>query len=133
MKKNVAKRPPDGEKGPSHGEKLKLVHLYKEKNVAKRHPYGENVSKKAPHITNKIWGGFFKGGDGLLLPPPSPAGAQVPSSSLLWKLLITPCSLLLQGRMQDFSGGGANFKISGILDIHAAKRHVASSEAASIC
>ena len=27
----------------------------------------------------------------------------------------------IQGRMQDFSGGGANFKISGILDIHAAK------------
>ena len=25
-------------------------------------------------------------------------------------------------------GGGPNFKISGILDIHAAKRHVASSE-----
>ena len=37
--------------------------------------------------------------------------------------------------MQDFSGGGANLKISGILDIHvhAAKRHVASSEAASFC
>ena len=30
--------------------------------------------------------------------------------------------------MQDFSGGGPNFKISGILYIHAAKRHVASSE-----
>ena len=30
-------------------------------------------------------------------------------------------------------GGGPNFKISGILDIHAAKRHVASSEAASLC
>ena len=30
-------------------------------------------------------------------------------------------------------GGGANFKISGILDIHAAKRHVASSDAASLC
>ena len=41
--------------------------------------------------------------------------------------------LQLQGRMQDFSGGGPNFKISGILDIHAAKRHVASSEAASLC
>ena len=27
-------------------------------------------------------------------------------------------------------GGGPNFKISGILDIHAAKRHAASSEAA---
>ena len=39
-----------------------------------------------------------------------------------------------QGRMQDFSGGGgSNFKISWILDIHAAKRHVASSEAASLC
>ena len=34
----------------------------------------------------------------------------------------------VQGRMQDFSGGGPNFKISGILDIHAAMRHVASSE-----
>ena len=30
-------------------------------------------------------------------------------------------------------GGGPNFKISGILDIHAAKRHVASSEAAILC
>ena len=31
--------------------------------------------------------------------------------------------------MQDFSGGGGpNFKISVILDIHAAKRHVANSE-----
>ena len=40
---------------------------------------------------------------------------------------------VIQGRMQDFSGGGANFKISGILDIHAAKRHVASSEASSLC
>ena len=30
-------------------------------------------------------------------------------------------------------GGWPNFKISGILDIHAAKRHVASSEAASLC
>ena len=40
----------------------------------------------------------------------------------------------LQGRMQDFSkGGGPNFKISVILDIHAVKRHVASSEAASLC
>ena len=38
-----------------------------------------------------------------------------------------------QGRMHDFSGGGPNFKISGILYIHAAKRHVASSEAASLC
>ena len=36
-----------------------------------------------------------------------------------------------QGRMQDFSRGGPNFKISWILDIHAAKRHVASSEAAA--
>ena len=31
------------------------------------------------------------------------------------------------------SQGGPNFKISGISDIHAAKRHVASSEAASLC
>ena len=38
-----------------------------------------------------------------------------------------------QGRTQDSSGGGPNFKIFGILDIHAAKRHVASSEAASLC
>ena len=30
-------------------------------------------------------------------------------------------------------GGGPNFKISVVLDIHAAKRHVASSEAASLC
>ena len=36
--------------------------------------------------------------------------------------------------MQDFSGGGgANFNFFVILDIHAAKRHVASSEAASFC
>ena len=36
--------------------------------------------------------------------------------------------------MQDFSrGGGPNFKISGILDIHAAKRHVANSETVSFC
>ena len=41
--------------------------------------------------------------------------------------------LRMQGRMQDFSRGGPNFKISGVLDIHAAKRHVASSEAASLC
>ena len=38
-------------------------------------------------------------------------------------------STIIQGRMQDFSGGGGpNFRISGILDIHAAKRHVSSSE-----
>ena len=30
--------------------------------------------------------------------------------------------------MQDFSRGGPNFKNSWILDTHAAKRHVASSE-----
>ena len=30
-------------------------------------------------------------------------------------------------------GGGPNFKISVILDTNAAKRHVASSEAASLC
>ena len=40
---------------------------------------------------------------------------------------------VLQERMQDFSGGGANFKISGILDIHATKRHVASNDDASLC
>ena len=28
---------------------------------------------------------------------------------------------------------GPNFKISGILDIHAAKRHIASNEVASLC
>ena len=28
--------------------------------------------------------------------------------------------------MQDFARGGPNFKISGILDIHDAKRHVAA-------
>ena len=28
---------------------------------------------------------------------------------------------LIQGRMQDFSGGGPNFKIFGNLNIHAAK------------
>ena len=43
-------------------------------------------------------------------------------------------SSLYQGCMQDFSGGGGlNYKISGSLDLHAAKRHVASSEAASLC
>ena len=46
---------------------------------------------------------------------------------------MQPTLLLCQGRMQDFSGGGPNFKIFVILDIHAAKRHVASSEAASHC
>ena len=39
----------------------------------------------------------------------------------------------IQGRMQDFSGGGPNFEIFGILGIHDASRHVASSEAASLC
>ena len=51
-------------------------------------------------------------------------------SYILQYILFT---YLSQGRMQDFSGGGPNFKISGILDTHAAKRHVASSEAASLC
>ena len=37
------------------------------------------------------------------------------------------------GAYAGFLRGGPNFKISGILDIHAAKRHVASSEAASLC
>ena len=36
------------------------------------------------------------------------------------------------GAYAGFLRGGPNFKISGILDIHAAKRHVASSEAASL-
>ena len=36
--------------------------------------------------------------------------------------------------MQDFlGGGGPNFNFFVILDIHAAKRHVASSEVASLC
>ena len=43
-------------------------------------------------------------------------------------------SLQITGAYAGFlKGGGPNFKISGILDIHAAKRHVASSEAASLC
>ena len=41
--------------------------------------------------------------------------------------------LLLRGVSRISQGGGPNFKISGILYIHAAKRHVASSEAASLC
>ena len=113
MKKNVAKRPPDGEKGPSHGEKLKLVHLYKEKNVAKRHPYGENVSKKAPHITNKIWGGFFKGGDGLLLPPPLPSRRPSP---LLFPPLETSDHALQSvtpGAYAGFLRGGPTLKFLG--------------------
>ena len=48
-----------------------------------------------------------------------------------WIRLCLP--LYCQGHMQDFSGGGPNLKISGILDTHAAKRHVVSSEAASLC
>ena len=39
---------------------------------------------------------------------------------------------ILQGRMQDVSGE-PNYKNVGILDNHAAKRHVASSKAASCC
>ena len=35
--------------------------------------------------------------------------------------MMAKIQYLTQGRMQDFSGGGPNFKISGILDIHAAK------------
>ena len=34
----------------------------------------------------------------------------------------------IAGAYAGFASGGPNIKISGILDIHAAKRHVASSE-----
>ena len=40
---------------------------------------------------------------------------------------------VIRGVCRISQGGGPNLKISGILDIHAAKRHVASSEAASFC
>ena len=39
----------------------------------------------------------------------------------------------MTGAYAGFLRGGPNFKIFVILDIHAAKRHVASSEAASLC
>ena len=56
------------------------------------------------------------------------------SSPKLFSIYIDGLSNILNhGRMQDFSGWGLNFKISVILDIHAAKRHVASTEAASLC
>ena len=43
-------------------------------------------------------------------------------------------SLYYAGAYAGFlRGGGPDFKIFGNLDIHAAKRHVASSEAASLC
>ena len=43
------------------------------------------------------------------------------------------CSLVrFAGAYAGFLKGGATLKISVILDIHAAKRHVASSEAASL-
>ena len=38
----------------------------------------------------------------------------------------------IAGTYAGFLRGGANFKIFEILDIHAAKRHVAISEAASL-
>ena len=62
---------------------------------------------------------------------------------LIWKLPFrTHCNLLhtinncypIAGAYAGFlRGGGPNFKIFWILYIHAAKRHVASSEAASLC
>ena len=46
-----------------------------------------------------------------------------------FKITIFEAPVTTQGRMQDFSGeGGPSLKFYGILDIHAAKRHVASSE-----
>ena len=50
------------------------------------------------------------------------------SVTLYNKLIV-----IARGVCRISQGGGPNFKISGILDIHAAKRHVASSEAASLC
>ena len=44
-----------------------------------------------------------------------------------------PWGTYSRGVCRISQGGGPNFKISGILDIHTAKRHVASSEAASLC
>ena len=44
--------------------------------------------------------------------------------------LTNPISVICRGVCRISQGGGPNF---GILDIHAAKRHVASSEAASLC
>ena len=41
--------------------------------------------------------------------------------------------IVTRGVCRISQGGGPNLKISGILYIHAAKRHVASSEAASLC
>ena len=46
---------------------------------------------------------------------------------------ITTSEWINPGAYAGFLRGGPNFKIFGILDIHAAERHVASSEAASLC
>ena len=47
--------------------------------------------------------------------------------------MATLTEMMISRRMQDFSGGGGNFKILSILGIHAVKWHVASTEAASYC
>ena len=50
----------------------------------------------------------------------SRGGGQAPGPPWIRHCFMLP---VLQERMQDFSGGGS-FKISGILDLHVAKRHV---------
>ena len=46
--------------------------------------------------------------------------------------MLKACTYL--GAYAGFLRGGVpNFKISGILDIHDAKRHVVSNEAANLC
>ena len=39
---------------------------------------------------------------------------------------IRPCDGPSQGRMQDFSGGGPNFKICRILNIHCREQRISS-------
>ena len=59
---------------------------HKEKNVAKKPPYGEKVAKGPPHRAKKI-GGFSRGGgDRLLLPPP-------PAAPMVAMFLIEPIIL----------------------------------------
>ena len=53
------------------------------------------------------------------------------SGVILFKMYNHVCANT--GAYAGFLRGGPNFKNFGILDIHAAKRHVASSEAASLC
>ena len=56
------------------------------------------------------------------------------SFSVVSKTTLCIASIDLSGAYAGFlRGGGPNFKFFGILDIHAAERHVASSEAASLC